>query len=79
MLIPLTLIILAVVVWLVWQWRCGALLRDAPVPGAGSSRASARSHPFPNIACDPRPAASRPYLVVQRRGLVRRSPARDAA
>lgn len=79
MLIPLTLIILAALAWLVWQWRSGALLVDADRPSAGRSVPGERIHAIPEIACDPQPQSARPYLVAERRGLVRRSPARDAA
>lgn len=79
MLIPLTLIILAVVVWLVWQWRSGALLDGASKSPAASPATGRRSDVIPETACDPRPQSARPYLVAQRRGLVWRSTARDAA
>ena len=79
MLIPLTIIILAVVVWLVWQWRSGALLNDASTSRAARAGADRRGDVIPETACDPQPQSSRPYLVAQRRGLVWRSPERDAA
>ncbi len=91
MFISLTLIALAALIWLVWEWRSGALVKDCRV---------AKSYPIEDRRVTPAlssPAAHRvdsrlvpvtrraatappsPLPVPQRQGLVLRTSNRDAA
>ncbi len=77
MLIPLVLISVAALLWLVWQWRSGALLADAPTPRSmpvGLELRSANS-----LGCDSRSATLRTLTVAQRQGLIWQPPSRKAA